>query len=176
VPIIVKGIRSASFPAGVPETEFASVVVHECAHLYVSAKRGAEAAGTSAFADGHLPIHRDSSLLAYFRISWDATKVRRREAQRNDFCSGYGFESDPHEDLADCVTLALLHRRAFVERARVNPILAAKLAWIDQHPLAGITPLPGSGWDGTIPWDVTKLPHALLATRIGAATTQPQMR
>jgi hypothetical protein len=161
--IIVKGLQSPTFPAGISMEEYVSIIAHECAHLFVSANRGTAASLPSPFNDGTLPIYSDSPLLQYFTISWDGTDDRRPADVKGNHCSGYGYETDAHEDLAECFVLAALHSRTFKERATENRVMAAKLRWLQTFMLSDFTPLRGEEWNGNVPWDATKLPHTFFS-------------
>lgn len=147
----------------VPDAEFAALLVHECGHVIHGNMPGTPASGLSAYADGPNPFYADSPMVAFWKISWKSSKTRLAGREEN-MVSGYAL-SDPFEEFAETFALYVLQRDEFRERAKTNDAMAAKLFWMDVN-----LPLPenavGTGtadWDGTVPWDVTKLPLTLAA-------------
>ena len=147
----------------VPDEEFAALLVHECGHVIHGNLQGTFASGLSAFADGPNPFYADSPMVAFWNVSWK-TSATRKAGKDADFVSGYA-KSDPFEEFAETFAAYVLQRDALRERAKTNEAIAAKLFWMDVH-LPVAEDLLGDGtatWDGTVPWDVTKLPLTLAA-------------
>ncbi len=145
-----------------PDDEFRAVLIHEAlGHVFdLGCLEGSALAGNSIFKDGNEPIFRDDASLSFYRISWvDSTHVRP-EVQPEDFVSGYAI-SDPFEDLAESVIYYVLHNDAFVQRARTNASLATKLKWLQAFlPVQpNLIAAAGDTWNGTVPWDATKLAY-----------------
>ncbi len=146
----------------VPEEEFVSLLVHECAHVTHGNLPGTPSAGDSVFRDGHDRFYADSPAAAFFAISWETERVLRREARTEDFISGYA-KADAFEDFAETFAAYVLHREMLAQRAAENAALAAKLAWMETHlslpadAIAQSLYVPGR----VIPWDITKLAIAL---------------
>ncbi len=142
----------------VPDAEFRALLVHECAHLIdLTAIQGTRAAGPTSFQDGSQMMYADDPSVSFYAISWIDHDTKNRGAKDADFVSGYA-SWDMFEDFSETYTYYMLQRDAFIERAKTNPALAMKLAWMQQNlpsePL-GI----GTAWNKTIPWDTTKLAY-----------------
>lgn len=67
----------------------------------------------------------DDPSLSYYSLSWDSEKVRKSEATKEDFCSGYGM-TDPFEDFAECHNMYLNHNDIFKKWAKVNDVMKQK--------------------------------------------------
>lgn len=67
----------------------------------------------------------DDPSLSYYSLSWDSETVRKSEATKEDFCSGYGM-TDPFEDFAECHNMYLNHNDIFKNWARVNEVMKQK--------------------------------------------------
>lgn len=145
-----------------PDKEFRAVLIHEAmGHLFdLGCLTGSADTGRSAFLDGSDPVFNDDPSLAFYRISWTDAKTRKVNSRSGDFVTGYA-ETDPFEDLAESAIYYVLQNRAFTERARNNRVLAVKLKWFQTF-----LPVPpqqddtaAAAWDGSIPWDATKLTY-----------------
>ncbi|MFH1444847.1 MAG: hypothetical protein ABIG34_05705 [Candidatus Peregrinibacteria bacterium] len=145
-----------------PDKEFRAVLIHEAlGHVFdLGCLVGSPLAGDSIFKDGNEPIFRDDPSLSFYRISWFDSTHQRSETRPEDFVSGYST-SDPFEDLAESAIYYLLQNEAFTQRALTNSVLASKLKWLQAFlPVnPAIVATPGEGWDGSVPWDVTKLAY-----------------
>lgn len=142
--------------------EMIGVITHECGHIMsLNALAGLASDGMSNYPDGHIPTYNGPAA-RFYSISWKNAEEMRKGAKSGDFVSGYAKEN-PFEDIAETITYYLLQRAAFEERAESNSILALKLQWAEtsiDDPLFR-APLSSTNWDRRIPWDVTKLAHAL---------------
>ncbi len=146
----------------VSDEEFTGLLTHECGHVIHSNLLGTSAGSKSTFVDGKDVFMTDSPIVGFFGISWNEESVLRAGASEKDFVSGYA-EADAFEDFAEAFAMYVLHRDALELRAKTNPSIAAKLAWMQQN-LPTTDNLLGQStyqWEKTVPWDVTKLPMKL---------------
>lgn len=67
----------------------------------------------------------DDLSLIFYKLSRDKETIRKAEAKKKDFCSGYGM-SDPFEDFAECFNLYVHHNSFFKTIAKNNTILKQK--------------------------------------------------
>jgi len=67
----------------------------------------------------------DDLSLVFYKISRDQESIRKAEAKKKDFCSGYGM-SDPFEDFAECFNLYTNHNSFFRQIAKTNTVLKKK--------------------------------------------------
>ena len=145
----------------VPDAEFVGLLLHEgLGHFRdITCLTGTSRSGASAFKDGGELIWNDDPSVSFYTISWENERTRKNDAQRDDFVTGYAYEADNFEDLAESVTYYMTQERAFRKRAGENPILARKIAWLETHmPKTIITAeTSNDSWDGKIAWDATKL-------------------
>lgn len=145
-----------------PDEEFRAVLIHEAlGHVFdLGCLAGSPLAGSSIFKDGNEPIFRDDPSLSFYRISWVDSIHQRTEVKAEDFVSGYAA-SDPFEDLAESAIYYVLHNGEFTQRAMTDASLATKLKWLQTFlpvsPVASGT--MAAAWDGTVPWDATKLAY-----------------
>lgn len=146
----------------VPDKEFAALLTHECGHVIHGNMHGTATAGQTAFTDGPYPFYADSPMVAFWNISWKSTATRLPSSRDADFVSGYA-KSDPFEEFSETFAAYVLQRGNLRERAKNNNAIAAKLFWMEANlPLEeGIVGQGTAVWDGTVPWDVTKLPLTL---------------
>ena len=144
-----------------PDNEFAGLIVHECGHVIHGNLLGNSSSGPSTFRDGNDVFASDSPAAAFFAISWSNTKKKTQGITDADFVSGYA-KTDPFEDFAETFTMYVLQRPALETRATQNAIINKKLQWMEQtFPLpTNMLGTPLYTWNGTIPWDATKLPYA----------------
>jgi len=146
-----------------PDEEFRAVLIHEAlGHVFdLGCLAGSPLSGTSMFKDGNEPIFRDDASLSFYRISWTDSTHQRAGTKPEDFVSGYAA-SDPFEDLAESAIYYVLHNGEFTQRAMTNASLATKLKWLQTFlpvsPVASGT--LAAAWDGTVPWDATKLAYS----------------
>lgn len=143
----------------VPDSEFAGLLFHEgLGHFRdITCVTGNARSGASAFRDGDDPVWNDDPSAAFYGISWKNENERKQRARQSDFVTGYAYEGDSFEDLAESVTYYLTQENAFRERADKNPVLAQKLAWLEQYMSKKTDVAEGMSWDGEIAWDATKL-------------------
>jgi hypothetical protein len=130
--------------------------------------QGTAHSGTSAFSDGSQPIYVDDPSVQFYSISWVSSKMRKQDSRTGDFVTGYAHDGDAFEDEAESVTFYILHREEFRRMAAANPVLAAKLRWIETFafPHAENVALSDYHWRATtIPWDATKLPYTWIGQK-----------
>ena len=138
--------------------EFRALLIHEFGHIVdLGCFTGTQSAGESVFRDGYEIIFRDDPSIEFYEFSWLNDK-RRRDARPDDFVSGYA-ESDPFEEFAETFAYFILQRNAFRIRAATNPIIDKKYNWMRDHFDIVLQATDQRQWDGTVPWDVTKLPY-----------------
>ncbi len=120
--------------------------------------------GVTAFRDGDIPVASDNPTAAFYAISWADNTTPVAGAKPSAFVSRYARQAGPFEDFAESAAYYAFHQQEFRVRAKKDRALAAKLAWFDtyfpHHEPLGI----GGKWDGTIPWDVTKLSYRWVGT------------
>jgi hypothetical protein len=143
----------------VPDKEFLGLLMHEgLGHFWdITCLTGTPASGASAFRDGDMPVWNDDPSVAFYLLSWSNERTRKTSARPEDFVTGYAYQGDNFEDLAESVTYFLTQRSAFEERAKSNPVLAAKLTWLQTHVPHPSAIATGGAWDGSIAWDATKM-------------------
>ncbi len=142
----------------VPDTEFLGLLTHECGHILHSNLPGTQASGESAYRDGSQAFYNDSPIVAFFRISWSTEKTKRKGTNAKDFVSGYA-SSDAFEDIAETYAFYILHKQAFAERAAENDAMRQKLEWMETYfPVSIASAQSQYEWNGSVPWDITRLP------------------
>lgn len=145
----------------VPDKELAGLLIHEgLGHFRdITCITGTGESGVSAFRDGDDAIYNDDPSVAFYGISWADGKTRKIGAKREDFVTGYAYEGDNFEDLAESVTYYMTREGDFRLRAASNAVLARKLAWLETHmpKTRNVAESSRPAWDGIIAWDATKL-------------------
>ncbi|HKL43685.1 MAG TPA: hypothetical protein VJ892_00205 [Candidatus Absconditabacterales bacterium] len=108
-------------------TEFFELLTHELGHIVdLGMVRGFKNQKSSIYTEfGKKVFELDDPSIRYYKISWQSEKVRKSEAIREDFCSGYGM-TDPFEDFAECHNWYLNHNAIFKELAKNNELLKQK--------------------------------------------------
>ncbi|MFZ2150840.1 MAG: hypothetical protein WAZ12_04045 [Candidatus Absconditicoccaceae bacterium] len=71
----------------------------------------------------------DDPSIEFYKISWNAEKIRKSKSKPEDFCSGYGMY-DIFEDFAECNNLYLNHNAVFKLFAKSNIILKNKYNFV----------------------------------------------
>lgn len=146
----------------VSDAEFIGLLIHECGHVTHSNLTGTSSTGDSDFIDGKDPFYTDSTIVDFFRISWNTESILKQSTHAEDFVSGYA-KTNAFEDFAETFTAYVLHRSLLQTRALTNTAIAAKLSWMEENlPLPENTLAHSTYVVGrTIPWDMTKLPMTL---------------
>jgi len=67
--------------------------------------------------------------IRFYTVSWESEKIRKAEAKKKDFCSGYGM-TNPFEDFAECFNLYIHHNILFKEITKNNNQLTQKYNFI----------------------------------------------
>jgi len=144
----------------VPDRELVGLLLHEgLGHFRdITCVTGTPESGESAFRDGDAPVYNDDPSVVFYTMSWQNEKMRKPEAHREDFVTGYAYQGDNFEDLAESVTYYVTQEQVFRLRAQSNPLLAQKLAWLETiMPKTKHIAESDTSWDGNIAWDATKL-------------------
>ena len=148
----------------VPDSEFVALITHECGHVIHGNLTGNARSGDSAFRDGNDVFFADGAAVSFFALSWENERTLRAGQTDKDFVSGYA-KSDAFEDFAETFAAFLLHRHALEQQAAQSATVAAKLAWMRSQ--FGDAPMLGMesqyNWNGSVPWDVTKLPLSIVS-------------
>ncbi len=108
-------------------TEFFELLTHEMWHIVdLWMVRWFKNQKSSIYTEfGKSVFELDDPSIVYYKISWQSEKVRKADAVREDFCSGYGM-TDPFEDFAECHNWYLNHNAIFKELAKNNEQLKKK--------------------------------------------------
>ncbi|HLD32783.1 MAG TPA: hypothetical protein VJB10_04305 [Candidatus Peribacteraceae bacterium] len=144
----------------VPDEEFRALFLHEFGHLTdLGCFQGTAVSGLTPYMDKDEQIWKDDPSVGFYQISWMNSQAHNRETTEEDFVSGYA-SWDMFEDFAESFVYYVLHREVFARRAAENDALAAKYQWFQEH-LPDLPKVAKSNtrWDGTIPWDITKLSY-----------------
>jgi hypothetical protein len=155
------GKNSIIIAGNLPDNEFRALLVHEFGHvLDLGCITGTASAGASEFRDGADIMWQNDPSLVFYRISWIGNKVQREGTKAEDFVSGYA-SWDPFEDLSESLAYYVFQQDTFRIRAKTNTAIAGKLAWIETFVFpSGLRVAQGEQyWDGTVPWDTTKLAY-----------------
>jgi len=111
--------------------EFAQLITHEIGHItdlgYIEGKSTRKSIPYTEF--GQRVFGIDDLSIKYYAISRTSETIRRAEAKKKDFCSGYGM-SDPFEDFAECFNLYINHNALFKQIAKTNTLLSKKYNFI----------------------------------------------
>ncbi|PIR48284.1 hypothetical protein COU80_04920 [Candidatus Peregrinibacteria bacterium CG10_big_fil_rev_8_21_14_0_10_55_24] len=161
------GKNSIILDGSVPDSEFRALLIHEFGHITdLGCLTGANASAPSGFRDGTETIYANDPSVGFYQISWTSSRTKVSGTQDEDFVSGYA-SWDPFEDFAETFAYYVLQRDAFAMRAEENTALAEKFAWMETHIFQQDTAVATGThrWTGTVPWDVTKLGYAWLASR-----------
>ncbi len=156
------GKRSIILDGSVPDEEFKALIIHEFGHITdLGCLQGYSKRTPSSFRDGSETIYEDDPSVSFYQISWTNSKKKKPHSKSKDFVSGYA-SWDPFEDFAESFAYFVLQKNAFRKRARENPIIAAKLRWMETHVFTeNINIATGKHkWNGKVPWDVTKLAYS----------------
>lgn len=154
----------------VPAAELRALFLHEFGHITdLGCLRGTPDSGVSSFRDGPETIFRNDPSTGFYRISWRGATTQKPTSSREDFVSGYAAK-DAFEDFAETFAYVILQPEAFATRAQKNTVLQQKLLWMHKHIFLGAKPIAmGNAWNGTIPWDVTKLRYTVYSPHASAS-------
>lgn len=113
------------------KTEFGELSSHEMGHItdlgYIQGMANKKDKLYTEF--GKTVFAIDDISITYYKLSWDQENIRKAEAKKKDFCSGYGM-TDPFEDFAECFNLYTNHNSMFRQIAQNNDILKEKYNFI----------------------------------------------
>jgi len=111
--------------------EFLELSTHEMGHItdlwYIQWSSSRKDKNFTEF--GKVVFAINDLSLSFYRLSRNNETIRKAEAKKKDFCSGYGM-SDPFEDLAECFNLYTNHNSFFRQIAKTNIILKKKYNFI----------------------------------------------
>ncbi|MDD3897189.1 MAG: hypothetical protein PHU04_05150 [Candidatus Peribacteraceae bacterium] len=169
------GKNTLILSGNVPDAEFRALLIHELGHVFdlsdaTACLGGTSASGKSRFRDGNDLMFNDDPSVDFYSISWANEKTKRADARAEDFVTGYAA-TDTFEDLAESFAYFALQNGTFRERAKSNTALAEKYQWLSaQFPGIERNAVGQSQWNGTVPWDATKLaydwqPNAYIARK-----------
>lgn len=159
------GKNTLIISGNLPDAEFRALFIHELGHVFdlsheTNCLHGTPESGRSAFRDGADIMYNNDPSVAFYQISWMNEKTQRKDAKAEDFVTGYAAW-DAYEDFAESFVYFVLHNEAFLQRATENEAIAKKYEWFVTHlnPEARNMAANGHRWNGTVPWDATKLPY-----------------
>ena len=113
------------------KNEFIELSTHEMWHIidlgYIQWSASKKDKNYTEF--GKVVFKTDDLSLSFYKISRNNEIIRRAEAKKKDFCSGYGM-SDPFEDFSECFNLYTNHNIFFREIAKTNTTLKKKYNFI----------------------------------------------
>lgn len=113
------------------QKEFAELTTHEMWHIvdlwYIQWTASKKDKIYTEF--GKIVFAINDPSLEFYRFSWTNETIRKAEAKKKDFCSGYGM-TDPFEDFSECFNLYINHNILFREIAKTNTILKNKYNFI----------------------------------------------
>ena len=149
----------------VPDDEFRALMIHELGHIFdlngkLECLGGSPESGKSSFVDGNDLIYKDDPSILFYSLSWSDSKTLRSDATPSDFVTGYAMW-DAFEDFAESFAFFVLHNETFRHRAKTNEVLAAKYRWFEHYlfPDGIHIATSKSPYNGSIPWDATKLSY-----------------
>ncbi len=111
--------------------EFIELSTHEMGHItdlgYIEWLSSKKDKNYTEF--GKVVFAIDDLSLSFYKLSWDNETIRKAEAKKKNFCSGYGM-SDPFEDFAECFNLYTNHNIFFRQIAKTDSVLKKKYNFI----------------------------------------------
>ena len=111
--------------------EFIELSTHEMGHItdlwYIQWSSSKKDKNYTEF--GKVVFAINDLSLSFYKLSRDKETIRKAEAKKKDFCSGYGM-SDPFEDFAECFNLYTNHNSFFRQVAKTDTILKKKYNFI----------------------------------------------
>jgi len=144
--------------------EFSAVTIHELCHLVdLGGLISKNKINSSPFIDGQELIFWDDPSSIFYNISWINSDVKKYNANRNEYVSGYA-ETNPFEDLAESCTYYVLHNQEFKLLSRNNYQLKQKYEWIKKYIFDGQEFETGKDYlnINNKSWDITKLPYNMI--------------
>lgn len=139
-------------------SHFWGVLTHEFGHVVdLGVLKGLSKTQNGNYTEfGKVKFSVDDPSLEYYRYSRASENIRNAEAEKKDFCSGYGM-SNPFEDFAECHNLYLNNKLLFRAMAKEAPIMKNKYNYFanlfnNQSLQEGNQELWYPSWR---PWDTT---------------------
>lgn len=142
----------------VGNAELRALFIHEFGHITdLGCLQGTAKSDPSAFHDGPEQIFHNDPSTSFYDISWVREMIQKPGSARGDFVSGYAAK-DAFEDFAETFAYFILQPEAFKARAQKNAALQKKFLWMQEYVFRGSkTIVLGKQWNGSVPWDVTKI-------------------
>lgn len=107
--------------------EFIELSTHEMGHIvdlwYIQWSSSKKERNFTEF--GQIVFAINDPSLSFYRLSRNSETIRKAEAKKKDFCSGYGM-TDPFEDFSECFNLYTHHNSLFKQIAKTNVVLKKK--------------------------------------------------
>lgn len=112
-------------------TEYWGVLSHEFGHIVdLGLLQGLSKGKDFSFTEfGKVRFSLDDPSLEYYRYTRESESVRKAEAKKSDFCSGYGM-TNPFEDFAECHNLYLNNKELFQLMARESSVMKSKYNYL----------------------------------------------
>lgn len=111
--------------------EFIELSTHEMWHItdlgYIQWSSSKKDKNYTEF--GKVVFAIDDLSLSFYRLSRNNETIRKAEAKKKNFCSGYGM-TDPFEDLAECFNLYTNHNGFFRQIAKTDTVLKKKYNFV----------------------------------------------
>lgn len=113
------------------QKEFFELSTHEMGHIvdlwYIQWSSSRKERNFTEFGKVVFAINDPS--LSFYRLSRNKETIRKAEAKKKDFCSGYGM-TDPFEDFSECFNLYTNHNSFFRQISKTNTVLKKKYNFI----------------------------------------------
>ncbi len=144
--------------------EFFGVMIHEIGHnVDLGHLNESDKEAVSEFRDGREPVYESDPSIGFYRISWNDTAHRKKDAGNLDFVSGYAM-TDPFEDFAESYVYYVLHNKDFKSKTQTNETLLKKYEFMKNEVFYGMEFETGEYLTDKVnsrPWDITVLPYDL---------------
>jgi len=113
------------------QKEFIELSTHEMGHItdlgYIQWTSSKKDKNYTEFGKAVFAI--DDISLSFYKLSRNNETIRKAEAKKKDFCSGYGM-SDPFEDFAECFNLYINHNIFFRQVSKTDAVMRNKYNFI----------------------------------------------
>lgn len=111
--------------------EFQNLSTHELGHIFdLGVMQGTKPTKSKVFTEFNKSVFAtDDPSFLFYKLSRTSEKIRKKEANKKDFCSWYGM-TNPFEDFSECFNLYINNQNFFKFIARKNNILAKKYNFI----------------------------------------------
>jgi hypothetical protein len=152
------------------DAEFFGVMTHEIGHnVDLGSLKELSRNETSEFRDGRNPVYETDPSLAFYRISWEDEKTRKKTAGNESFVSGYAM-TDPFEDFAETYAYYVLHNKDFKSKTQNSDHMLQKYEFMKNIVFNGEEFDTGEYLTTNLtrqPWDITILSYDLTAFLAG---------